>query len=74
LAPVTDQFTRVLLSFKTVAVHCEVPSKVTSVGVQDMLTVGATAVLDPQELMAASIATNPNNASRRTQRALPHSK
>ncbi len=39
----TVQFTKVLLSFKTVAVHWDVPSKVTSLGVHDMVMVGAVA-------------------------------
>ena len=38
--PLTDQFTRVLLRFKTEAVHCEVPSTVTAVGVHVTVIVG----------------------------------
>jgi hypothetical protein len=42
--PLTDQFTNVLLRFKTEAVHCEVPSTVTSVGVHVTVIVGVVVV------------------------------
>jgi hypothetical protein len=58
---VTDQFTSVLLSFKTLAVHWEVPSNVTSVGVQNMVMVGVVVevVDDPHELRIPSVAISP---------------
>ncbi len=65
--PLTDQFTRVLLMFTTVAVHCEVPSTVTSIGTHEIVIVGTTAVvLEPQELRIASATINPKQ--RRTRR------
>src|SRR4029077_16623674 len=51
--PPTDKFTRVLLRFNTVAVHCEVESTVTSTGLQETVIVGVVVVeleLLPQEL------------------------
>jgi hypothetical protein len=73
LVPLTVQFTSVLLRFKTVAVHWAVPSNVTSVGVQDMVMVGVTAVeAEPQELKIPNIATSPKKKSKRSQRTLPH--
>jgi hypothetical protein len=69
---VTVQFTSVLLSFKTVAVHCEVPSRVTSDGVQDMVMVGATVVeLEPQELRIASVAASIEKSKILRKRTLP---
>src|SRR5579872_21978 len=67
--PLTDQFTRVLVRFTTVAVHCAVPSTVTSVGTQDTVIVGATAVeVEPQELRIAAATTAPASNSRPFQR------
>ena len=75
VAPLTDQFTSVLLSFKTVAVHWEVPSNCTSAGVQDIVMVGAVVVvLDPQELTIASVAVSPKKKRRLFQRTLPRPK
>jgi hypothetical protein len=72
-AAVTVQFTSVLLRFKTLAVHWDVPSRVTSVGVQDMVMVGVVAVeLDPQELKIPSVVTSPKKKRTRSQRTLPH--
>jgi hypothetical protein len=70
--PLTVQFTRVLLSFKTLAVHCDMLSKVTSVGVQETVIVGVTAVLAllPQELRIAGTAISAKNKIRRSQRTL----
>jgi hypothetical protein len=61
VAPVTVQFTSVLLRFKTLAVHWDVPSSVTSEGVQDMVMVGAVAEVldDPHELRIPSVAISP---------------
>jgi hypothetical protein len=73
--PLTLQFTSVLLRLMTLAVHCEVPSKVTSVGVQDTVIVGVVAVvLEPQELRIPTAASNPKQSKRRSQRTLPHPK
>jgi len=56
--PLTDQFTRVLLAFKTFAVHCAVPSTVTLVGTQETVIVGVTAAVGvlPQELRVSHAA------------------
>lgn len=65
LCRATLQFTRVLLRFRTVAVHCEVFNTVTSRGVQDTVIVGV-AVLEetePQDVTRASAAANPKNKS-----------
>jgi hypothetical protein len=60
LVPLTDQFTRVLLALRTVAVHWEVPSTVTSVGLHETVIVGVTVVgAAPQELRTASAAVSP---------------
>jgi hypothetical protein len=61
LVPLTVQFTSVLLRFKTLAVHWDVPSNVTSEGVQDMVMVGVVAEVldDPQELRNPSVAISP---------------
>jgi hypothetical protein len=74
--PLTVQFTSVLLKFTTLAVHWDVPSKVTSVGVQDTVMVGVVvvALLDPQELKIPSDAISPKKKRRRSQRTLPHPK
>src|SRR5579862_6495549 len=70
-----DQFTSVLLSFMTVAVHCEVESTVTSAGVHETVIVGVTAVeVEPQALRTASAAVMPKKKRTRSQRALPRSK
>jgi hypothetical protein len=67
--PLTDQFTSVLLKFVTVAVHCEVPRTVTSVGSHDTVIVGVVVVeLDPQELTMASVAISPAKRRKRSQR------
>jgi hypothetical protein len=67
--PLTLQFTRVLLSFVTVAVHCEVPSTVTLVGEHETAMVGVEVVEAalPQELSAAGNARNAKTKSRRCQ-------
>jgi hypothetical protein len=72
---VTLQLTSVLLRLITVAVHCEVPSRVTSVGVQDIVIDGVVAVeLDPQELKIPTAASKPTQSKRRPKRTLPHPK
>jgi len=75
--PLTDQFTRVLLAFKTLAVHCAVPSTVTSdpvpwLAVHVAVMVGVTAVVlaDPQELRTASATVSPKKKRTRSQRIL----
>jgi hypothetical protein len=66
--PLTDQFTRVLLALRTVAVHCAVPSTVTldpvpCVETHEAVMAGVTVVvlLDPQELRIASAAASPKS-------------
>lgn len=72
---VTAQFTKLLLRLTTVAVHCEVPRMVTSLGMQEMVMVGVTVVLlAPQELRTASAAVNPKKKRRRFQRTLSRPK
>ena len=73
--PLTDQFTVLLLAFKTLAVHCAVPSTVTSapvpwVGTHEAVMDGVTAVVlvDPQELRIASAAASPKKRRTRSQR------
>jgi hypothetical protein len=78
LVPPTDQFTKVLpLTFKTVAVHCAVPSTVTLapvpwVGVHTADMVGGVVVLAalPQELRIAGTAISAKKNKRRSQRTL----
>ena len=78
--PLTDQFTSVLLALSTVAVHCAVPSTVTSAPVPSVATheavmEGVTAVeLAPQELRIAVAAVRPKKKRRRSQRTLSHPK
>ena len=68
--PLTDQFTNVLLTFKTVAVHWEVPSTVTSVGLHVTVIVGVVVVVEllPQEIRIAGTAISANRKIRRSQR------
>jgi len=70
--PLTDQFTSVLLRFKTVAVHCEVPNTVTEVGVHVTVIVGVVVVvvllLLPQELIQAGMAMSARKKRRPSQR------
>src|ERR1700686_5315293 len=73
--PVTLQFTRVLLALTTVAVHCAVPSTVTSspvpwVGVHEAVIDGDTVLAEPQELRIASAAVSPKKKRRRSQNTL----
>jgi hypothetical protein len=65
--PLTVQFTKVLLRFKTLAVHCDVASTVTSVGVHETVIVGVGLVLGvlPQELRIAAKAISPMKKTRR---------
>jgi hypothetical protein len=79
--PLTDQFTNVLLSPVTIAVHCAVPSTVTSapapcVGVHEAVIVGDTAVLAvlPQELRIAGKAIRATKRKIRFQRTLSRPK
>jgi hypothetical protein len=67
--PLTLQFTRVLVSFVTVAVHWEVPSTATLVGEQETAIVGVAVVaaLLPQELSTAGNDRNARTKSRRSQ-------
>jgi hypothetical protein len=71
--PLTDQFTSVLLKFKTVAVHCEVPSTVTSTGVQETVIVGVVVVLalEPQEFSNADAAITTIRTATCCQRTVP---
>ena len=71
--PLTLQLTSVLLSFVTVAVHCEVPSTVTLEGVQTTVMVGVEVVeaLLPQELRTATIQPSPSTERTRCQRTRP---
>ena len=75
--PLTVQFTRVLLRFVTVAVHCEVPSTVTLAGTHEIVIVGdvvVVAALLPQE---ERIAGTPIRAKKKrilSQRALSRPK
>jgi hypothetical protein len=73
--PLTLQFTRVLLSFVTFAVHCEVPNTITLVGEQETVIVGVdvVAALLPQEVSAAGKARNTSTNNRRCQRNWRHS-
>ena len=73
--PLTLQFTRVLVSFVTVAVHWDTPSTVTLVGEQETVIVGVEVVLalEPHELSTAGSAKNPRMKSRRCQRNWWHS-
>src|SRR5580704_4430676 len=74
--PVTDQFTSVLLAFKTVAVHCAVPNTVTFdpvpwVETQVAVMEGVTAVeAEPHELRIAKAAVSTKQKRRRSQRTL----
>ena len=75
--PLTDQFTSVLLRFRTVAVHCEVPRTVTLAGTQETVMVGVVAVVEeplPQELRIAGAAISATNQTKRSQRTLALSK
>jgi len=76
--PLTDQFTRVLLALRTVAVHCAVPRTVTSapvpcVGTHEAVMDGVTAVLAllPQELRIAGKAIRAKKKKIPSQRTLP---
>ena len=73
--PLTDQFTRVLLRFTTVAVHCEVPSTVTAVGVHVTVMVGfvVVVVLLPQELRNAGTVISARKKRKHFQRKLARS-
>jgi hypothetical protein len=75
--PPTDQFTRVLVAFNTLAVHCAVPSTVTfdpvpRVAVHVAVIVGVVVVLGllPQELRIAATAINAKIECKRSQRTL----
>lgn len=75
--PLTDQFTRVLVAFRTVAVHCAVPFTVTSdplpeVEMQEAVMDGVTAVEVelPQELRNAIAAVRRRKERMRSQPAL----
>ena len=75
--PLTDQFTRVLLALRTVAVHCAVPRTVTSapvpwVGMHVAVMDGVTVVLAllPQELRIAGKAISAKKKRMRSQRIL----
>ena len=77
LLPLTDKFTRVLVSFKTLAVHCAVPSTVTLdpvpwVDVQEAVIVGVVAVVAalPQELRIVGMVISAKRIRRRSQRTL----
>jgi hypothetical protein len=77
----TDQFTRVLLALRTVAVHFAVPRTVTSapvpsVGTHEAVMDGVTAVLAllPQELRIAGAAISAKKKRMRSQRTLPRPK
>lgn len=78
--PLTDQLTRVLLTLSTLAVHCAVPSTVTSapvppVDTHEAVMDGVTAVEpDPQELRIVNAAISPDNTRRRSQRTVSHPK
>jgi hypothetical protein len=75
--PPTLQFTRVLLKFVTLAVHCEVPSTVTLVGTHEIEIVGvvvAELALLPQELRIAGTAISAKKKRRRSQRTLSRPK
>jgi len=74
--PLTDQFTSVLLTFKTVAVHWEVPSTVTSVGLHVTVIVGVVVVVEllPQEIRIAGTAISANKKIRRSQRTFSRPK
>ena len=79
--PLTDQFTSVLLAFRTVAVHCAVPRTVTFapvpwVGTHEAVMDGVTAVLAllPQELRIAGTAIRAKKQARLPQRTLPRPK
>jgi hypothetical protein len=79
--PPTDQFTSVLLAFRTVAVHCAVPRTITSapvpwVGTHEAVMDGVTAVLAvlPQELKIAGTAISATKKKTRSQRTLPRPK
>ena len=78
VVPLTDQFTRVLLALRTVAVHCAVPRTVTSapvpcVGTHEAVMDGVTAVLAllPQELRIAGKAIRAKKKKIPSQRTLP---
>jgi hypothetical protein len=73
LLPLTLQFTSVLLSFVTVAVHWEVPSTVTLEGVQTTVMVGVAVVeeLLPQELRTAARQPSATMESTRCHRTWP---
>jgi hypothetical protein len=70
--PLTVQFTKVLLRFRTVAVHCEVARTVTSVGVHETVIVGVGLLLGvlPQEFRIADPTISARKKNRRCQRAL----
>jgi hypothetical protein len=71
--PLIEKVASVLLRFNTVAVHCDVPSKVTLVGVQETEMVGVVVVDDdvlPQELRIAGTAISAMKKKRRSQRTL----
>jgi hypothetical protein len=70
--PLTVQFTKVLLTFKTLARHCEFASGATSVGVHDTLIVGVGAVLGvlPQEFRIAAKAISTKKKRMRCWRSL----
>lgn len=78
--PLTDQFTRVLLALRTLAVHCAVPRTVTSapvpwVGTHEAVMDGATVVeAEPQELAIASAAASPKKKRTRSQCTLSRPK
>jgi hypothetical protein len=74
--PLTLQFTRVLLKFKTLAVHWDVASTVTSVGEQETVIVGVAVVLAaaPQELRMAGTESSTRQKNRRSQRKRSHLK